>query len=329
MTGERRSERLHKVLAHAGVASRRKCEELIREGRVRVNGEIVKEMGVRVDPAADLVEVDDERVRPEQPVYLLLYKPRDYLCTTSDQWGRKTILDLLPEHRGSRLFTVGRLDQESEGLVIVTNDGDFAHEILHPRRRLPRVYYVKLRGHLTVEIMNRARVGVWLSDGRTPPMDVHLMRAGREISTAKCTLVERHHHQLRRIWAKLGLPVLRLVLVRIGPVGTEELKKGTVRVLTPEEVADLRSGAPGRLVATERAGRRAPAQRRRPAPGGARRQKPGPPAPRGPTAWGAPAGKDPEPRRGRPRGRDDDQRRRRPPRAGSSSSGRGFRKRGR
>jgi pseudouridine synthase len=247
MTAEPGQERLHKMLAHAGVASRRKCEDLIREGRVRVNGAIVKEMGVLVDPARDVVQVDDQVVKRERPVHLLLYKPRDYLCTTSDQFGRKTVLDLLPERRRSRMFTVGRLDYESEGLVVVTNDGDFAHELLHPKRRLPRTYYVKVRGHLTPELIKRAREGVWLSDGRTPPMDVRLLRAGRDVSTVKCTLVERHHHQLRRIWAKLGLPVLRLVLIRIASVGTEDLKKGAVRPLTAAEVEDLRNGPPGRL----------------------------------------------------------------------------------
>jgi pseudouridine synthase len=254
-------ERLHKVLAHAGVASRRRCEDLIREGRVRVNGEIVREMGVRVDLASDVVEVDDERVRPERPVYLLVYKPRGYLCTTSDQWGRKTILDLLPKERATRLFTVGRLDFDAEGLVVVTNDGDFAHDVLHPRRRLPRTYYLKVHGSLTDEAVRRAREGVWLSDGRTPPMDVRVERIGREVSAIKCTVVERHHHQLKRIWAKLGVPVTRIVLVRIASIGTEDLSKGHWRSLRPEEVRDLRSGEPGRLAAApRRSGTKRPAE---------------------------------------------------------------------
>jgi 23S rRNA pseudouridine2605 synthase len=290
MSTERKPERLHKVLAHSGVASRRRCEDLIRDGRVRVNGKIVKEMGVLVDPEKDEVQVDDERL-----IHLLLYKPKDVLCTTSDQFGRKTILDLLPEHRGARLFTVGRLDFESEGLVVVTNDGEFANEILHPRRRLPRTYWVKVRGHVTQEALVKAREGVWLSDGRTPPMDVRLLRAGREISTVKCTLVERHHHQLRRIWAKLMLPALRLVLVRIASVGTEDLKKGAWRTLTPDEVAELRSGAPGQLEESGRAGpRRGPRTERR--------QGRGRVAGRGRDERGAARGRD---ERGGSRGRDE------------------------
>jgi pseudouridine synthase len=317
MTPAPGKERLHKVLAHAGVASRRRCEDLIREGRVRVNGAIVKEMGVRVDLATDVVLVDDARVSPERKVHLLLYKPRDYLCTTSDQFGRKTILDLLPAKLDARMFTVGRLDFESEGLVVVTNDGDFAHEVLHPRRRLPRTYYVKVRGHLTPELLTKARQGVWLSDGRTPPMDVRLLRAGREVSTVKCTLVERHHHQLRRIWAKLGLPVLRLVLVRIASVGTERLKKGMTRALSPAEVDDLRSGPPGRLPGTSSSG--PPRSREhRPAARGRTREGAGLGAR---VDWGAPAH---EQEKRRPR-----ERAQRGAASGSSSSGRRFRKRGR
>jgi pseudouridine synthase len=333
MSGRREGERLHKVLAHAGIASRRKCEDLIREGRVRVNGEIVREMGVRVDLANDEVSVDNERVRPETSVHLLLYKPRGVLCTTDDQWGRKTILDLLPSHRHLRLFTVGRLELDAEGLVVVTNDGDFAHEVLHPRRRLPRTYWVKVRGTVGPEVVARAREGVWLSDGRTPPVKVEVLRAGREVSTAKCTLVERHHHQLKRIWARLGTPVQRLVLVRIASIGTEGLKKGKARPLTPAEVESLRSGPPGAV------GDRPP-----------KRRASQPPARPGPVGWGAPAGTGDEPARrptfkrsreagprsrpGRPaRGRG--QRPNadwpgRPPRpSASSSSGRVFRKRGR
>jgi 23S rRNA pseudouridine2605 synthase len=233
------------------------------------------------------------------------------LCTTSDQFGRKTILDLIPEHRKARLFTMGRLDLDAEGLVVVTNDGDFAHDVLHPRRKLPRTYWVKLRGNVGPDEIARAREGVWLSDGRTPPMEVRVLRAGREISTAKCTLVERHHHQLKRIWARLGTPVLRMVLVRIATVGTEDLKKGAVRPLTPPEVAELRSGSPGPEI--ERSARRRPVEV--------------PPEKEGPVAWGAPADREPDrprssrrdsERRGPPRGGSD---RRRPPRGASDRRG--------
>jgi 23S rRNA pseudouridine2605 synthase len=325
---EPKSERLHKVLAHAGIASRRKCEDLIRAGRVRVNGEIVREMGVRVDLEKDEVKVDNERIRAEAPVYLLVYKPRGVLCTTDDQFGRKTILDMLPSYRRLRLFTVGRLELDAEGLVVVTNDGDFAHEVLHPRRRLPRTYWVKVRGTVGPEIVARAREGVWLSDGKTPPLDIHVIRAGREVSTAKCTFVEKHHHQLKRIWARLGTPVQRLVLVRVATIGTEDLKKGGARQLTAAEVAELRSGAPGEVGEW-------PPKRRERAPSAPPRSDP--------VGWGAPArGREdskrpPRPRRTGPPKRGSGRGQRPPPApkgwpgrpAPSSSSGRAFRKRGR
>jgi 23S rRNA pseudouridine2605 synthase len=313
-------ERLHKFLARSGVASRRKCEDLIRDGRVRVNGSIVREMGVQVVPDKDVVQVDDARVRPERSIYLLLYKPKDYLCTTSDQFGRKTILDLVPEHRRTRLFTVGRLDLESEGLIVLTNDGAFAQDTLHPRRRLPRTYYVKVQGHVTPEQIAQAQQGVWLSDGRTPPMDVRLQRAGRDVSTLKCTLVERHHHQLRRIWAKLELPVLRLVLVRIADIGTEDLKKGAVRPLTAGEVESLRHGAPGHIVRPPRRPAAAPKTEKRA------------------SGWGAAASSDRPERADRPgrsgppasrRGAGRREKTQRPKPSASSSSRVSFRKRGR
>jgi 23S rRNA pseudouridine2605 synthase len=369
MSAETKGERLHKVLAHAGVASRRKCEDLIREGRVRVNGSIVTEMGVRVDLGTDVVELDNERVRPEPPVYFLVYKPTNVLCTTNDQWGRKTVLDLVPAHHRTRLFMVGRLDLDAEGLVIVTNDGDFTHDVLHPKRRLPRTYWVKVRGSVGPDEVRRAREGVWLSDGRTPPMEVHVLRAGREVTTAKCTFVERHHHQLKRIWAKLGTPVLKLVLVRIASVGTERLKKGAVRPLTPAEVEDLRSGPPGETVdwSERKRAPRAPvaekeepvawgtpaarADDERPAPRrrlGASRERPprgGPPRrdrrgaphdgpPRGPRRGPSERGGRRGPPQDGPRGRPLPRSPRgappqRGPRALGSSSGRAFRKRGR
>ncbi len=245
MTDNTQEERLHKVLAQAGIASRRKCEDLIREGRVSVDGRIVSEMGVKVDAATQDVRVDGERIRPQQPVHLLVYKPRRYLCTTADQFGRKTVFDLVPEHRHRRLFSVGRLDQDAEGLVILTNDGTFANRLLERKRGLARTYFLKLRGTVSQETIAKAREGVWLVDGRTAPMEVQLIRAGREVTTLKCTLVERQHHQLRRLWSKLECPVQRMVLIRIGDVGTEKLKKAHARPLTPDEVKQLMDGPPG------------------------------------------------------------------------------------
>ena len=243
----KKGQRLHKVLAQAGIASRRKAESLIAEGRVKVDGKIVTEMGMIVDPHKQDVRFDDEKIRMERPAYYLVYKPKDVLCTTADGWGRKTIIDMLGDRVHARLFSVGRLELESEGLVLLTNDGDFAQRCLHPRRGLDRTYYVKLRGSVSRETIDKARAGVWLSDGKTAPMEVQVQRIGRDVSTFRCTLVERQHRELRRLWARLGHPVERMVLVAIGPVGTQELKKGRWRSLTDEEVRALRDGLPRRI----------------------------------------------------------------------------------
>lgn len=243
----KKGQRLHKVLAQAGIASRRKAESLIAEGRVKVDGKIVTEMGMIVDPHKQDVRFDDEKIRMERPVYYLVYKPKDVLCTTADGWGRKTIIDMLGDRVHARLFSVGRLELESEGLVLLTNDGDFAQRCLHPRRGLDRTYYVKVRGSVSRETIDKARAGVWLSDGKTAPMEVQVQRIGRDVSTFRCTLVERQHRELRRLWARLGHPVERMVLVAIGSVGTQELKKGKWRTLSDEEVRALRDGLPRRI----------------------------------------------------------------------------------
>ena len=243
----KKGQRLHKVLAQAGISSRRKAETLIAEGRVKVDGKIVTEMGMVVDPHKQDIRFDDEKIRMERPAYYLVYKPKDVLCTTADGWGRKTIIDMLGDRVHARLFSVGRLELESEGLVLLTNDGDFAQRCLHPRRGLDRTYYVKVRGAVLPEVLDKARAGVWLSDGKTAPMEVSTQRIGRDVSTFRCTLVERQHRELRRLWAKLGHPVERMVLVSIGSVGTQELKKGSWRQLTDEEVRALRDGLPRKI----------------------------------------------------------------------------------
>lgn len=240
-------ERLHKVMARCGIASKRKCEELIKQGRITLDGRIVDEMGVKVDLHRQDVRFDGERLRPEPYVYYLAYKPRNTLSTTEDRFGRKTVLDLLRDPKGRRLFLVGRLDQNAEGLVILTNDGGFAQDVTHPRRKLDRTYFLKLRGTVTHESVAKAREGLWLSDGRTAPMEVQLVKSGREISTVKCRVVESQHRHLSRVWAKLAHPVHRMVLVRIGPIGTMALSKGAVRKLTAEEVELLRNGPPAEI----------------------------------------------------------------------------------
>jgi 23S rRNA pseudouridine2605 synthase len=240
-------ERLHKVMARAGVASKRKCEELIRQGRVTIDGAVVEEMGVKVDLERQDVRFDGERLKPESYVYYLGYKPRGMLSTTEDRFGRKTVASLVADAKGRRLFLVGRLDLNAEGLVLLTNDGGFAQDVSHPRRRLDRTYFLKVLGSVTRDVVDEARAGVWLSDGRTDPMEVQVVRVGKDISTLKCRVVESQHRSLSRVWAKLGHPVRRMVLVRLGPIGTQGLSKNSARKLTPEEVELLRSGPPAEI----------------------------------------------------------------------------------
>jgi 23S rRNA pseudouridine2605 synthase len=160
-------ERLNKVLAHAGLGSRRHCEELITAGRVAVDGRTVRDLGTRVDPARQRVSVDGEPVRAERHVYWLVNKPRGYLSTSADPAGRPLVLDLVP-HISQRVYTVGRLDEASEGLVLLTNDGDLAHRLMHPRFGVEKTYLVQVAGSPSGEDLRRLLEGVWLSDGHVP-----------------------------------------------------------------------------------------------------------------------------------------------------------------
>jgi 23S rRNA pseudouridine2605 synthase len=255
-------ERLHKVMARAGVASKRKCEELIRQGRVTIDGAVVEEMGVKVDLERQDVRFDGERLKPESYVYYLGYKPRGMLSTTEDRFGRKTVASLVADAKGRRLFLVGRLDLNAEGLVLLTNDGGFAQDVSHPRRRLDRTYFLKVLGSVTRDVVDEARAGVWLSDGRTDPMEVQVVRVGKDISTLKCRVVESQHRSLSRVWAKLGHPVRRMVLVRLGPIGTQGLSKNSAF----REALRTRPGGGQTFVGLGAARRRDGGRRRRRSP---------------------------------------------------------------
>ena len=232
-------ERLHKVLAAAGIASRRRCEELIAEGHVTVDGVEVRSMGVTVDPAVQDVRFDGERIQAETPVYYLVHKPTGYVCSNSDPHGKRTVVSMVRDRRQRRLFTVGRLDEESEGLIIVTNDGAFANQIAHPRYGVDKTYVLKLRGYLEQDSLDKARKGVWLSSGKTRPMYVRIDKRSKQYTQVTVTIKEGQNRQLRRVFAKLGHAVQRLTRVKIGPVTSKGIKKGGVRNLTPEEVKKL------------------------------------------------------------------------------------------
>lgn len=232
-------ERLQKILARAGVASRRKAEELIVQGRVRVNGRIVRELGTRADLEKDKVEVDGRRVVPEKPVYLLLHKPRGVVSTLSDPQGRPTIRDLIKDVP-QRVFPVGRLDYHTSGALFLTNDGEFADGLLHPRRDVPKTYVVKVAGHMKEEDLVRWAEGVELEDGKTRPAEVRLLRHEGDKTWFEITIYEGRNQQIRRMGEATGFRVMRLARIAFADITTENLPPGAYRELSRDELRTLR-----------------------------------------------------------------------------------------
>jgi pseudouridine synthase len=275
-------ERLQKVLARAGVASRREAERLIAEGRVTVNDRVIREFGVKVDPRMDEIRVDTmlvarEAASPEsRRVYLLLNKPKGVVCTVRDTHGRVTVLDLVPPFEGRRLYPVGRLDEDSEGLVLMTNDGDLTDRLTHPRYGVSKTYDVRVKGRLSEEDAKRFEAGVWLSEGRTGRSRVRIRRSGTEVTHVAVMLYEGRNREIRRAFLKLGFPVLSVRRIRIGPVEARGLHVGQFRPLADDELAALRDAAAGRETAP-----RPRRQARRPGDSGPPRprRRPGKPDP--------------------------------------------------
>ena len=231
-------ERLQKLLARAGFGSRRACEEIIREGRVEVDGEVVTEVGFQADPNTQTIHVDQNKLQLETLVYYLVNKPKNVLCTSRDPQGRKTVVDLIP-HESRRIFSVGRLDHDSRGAVILTNDGSFTNMLTHPRYGIEKTYAVRVRGQMTDESVTRLREGVWLSEGRTLPARVWIVKRRRDETELGVTICEGKNRQVRRMFAKVGHKVLALTRTRIGPLTLRTLGDGGWRELRPREVQDL------------------------------------------------------------------------------------------
>lgn len=230
--------RLNRFLASAGVCSRRAADELIAEGRVTVDGEVVTELGRRIDPFREEVCVDEQRVRPEKPVYVLFNKPKNVVCTNARGDAGRRVVDFLEGVKG-RLYTAGRLDADSEGLVLLTNDGAFAQRVTHPRFGVPKTYAVLVRGRIEEDAVRKARRGVWLAEGRTHGATVRVERRSRDRSYLKVTLREGKNREIRRIFARLGHPVLALKRVRIGNLTLHRLRLGEHRFLAKHEVDEL------------------------------------------------------------------------------------------
>lgn len=237
--------RLQKLLADAGVASRRASEKLISEGRVLVNGQPVTQMGTKVDPERDRVEVGGRVLRPvEERVYVLLNKPRGYVSTVKDPEGRRTVMELIG-HVGVRLYPVGRLDMDTEGLLLLTNDGELTNALLHPRHEVPKTYVAEVDGLPTSETMSRLRRGIRLEDGPTAPAEVKVLKSTDRGATLSITIHEGRNRQVRRMLEAVGHPVTFLKRVRFGPLDLHGLKLGQHRFLSSVEVARLRVAAGG------------------------------------------------------------------------------------
>ncbi len=232
--------RLQKLIAGAGLASRRKAEELIVAGRVSVNGRVVRELGTKVDPDRDHVKVDGRHLKEAQPfVFLMLNKPKNVMSTLHDPGGRPTVKDFL---RGVsvRVFPVGRLDFDSEGLMLLTNHGELAQAMLHPRYHVPKTYLIKVKGVLTDEEIAQLERGVKLEDGMTSPASVKKIRKAEANSWLEITIHEGRTHQVKRMLEAVGHLVLKLVRIKMGPLSLGDLAPGEFRYLEDREANALR-----------------------------------------------------------------------------------------
>jgi pseudouridine synthase len=231
--------RLQKVLAEMGLASRRQAEEMIREGRVTVNGRAAR-IGDKVNPSRDHIKADGRRVvLSSSKVYLLLHKPKNTVTTAEDPEGRPTVLGLVKE-RGTRLFPVGRLDYDAEGFLLLTNDGDLAHRLSHPSFRIPRAYWVKVKGKPSTEEIRKLSRGISLEDGPTAPCRITALRETRENAWMEMTLREGRNRQVKRMWEKMGYPVLKLKRISFAGLALGDLQPGEYRDLRPKEVEKIK-----------------------------------------------------------------------------------------
>jgi len=233
-----RMERLHKFLARCGVCSRRKAEELILEGKVKVNKNVVKKLGVKIDPDKDIVEVEGRIIRPSDFVYIMLNKPAGYITSLKDEWGRPTVLELIKGIK-QRVFPVGRLDLDSEGLLLLTNDGELAFRLTHPRYHVKKRYVVRAKGILTSKDLRSLKEGVELEDGKALPAEVRVLKLEKETTLLEISLKEGRKRQIKRMFKAVGHPVLYLKRIAFGPLTLGDLPKGTFRMLTSEEVKML------------------------------------------------------------------------------------------
>ena len=234
-----KSERLQKILARGGIASRRAAEQIITSGRVRVNGKVVTELGAKAHPLNDKIEIDGKRVITESAVYVLLHKPRGVVSTLSDPEGRPSVKELLASV-GARVFPIGRLDFATSGALLATNDGETADGLMHPRRAVPKTYVCKVSGEMKPADVEKWKRGVRLEDGMTLPADVKILRHEAGKTWIELTIREGRNQQIRRMGEATGFPVMRLARVAFAGITTDDLRPGQWRHLTREELVALK-----------------------------------------------------------------------------------------
>lgn len=251
----KRGVRLQRVMVDGGIASRRKCEELIIEGDVRVNGIVVDFLPAWVDVSQDRITVKDRKLKLHaEPVYIMYYKPRGIVCTASDPEGRRCVGDIVQHHSGTRIFPVGRLDMESQGLLLLTNDRQLTHELTHPKHEVVKVYEVAVKGTVDQETLEKLRKGIYISDVHTKQDEqkkarrariesIELIRTDRGRSQLKIELSEGRNRQIRRMLAIVGHPVKRLRRIKVGPLELKGLRPGQWRDLLPKEIVALKKAA--------------------------------------------------------------------------------------
>jgi len=231
-------QRLQKVLAAAGVDSRRKCEELIVSGVVRVNRKVVDKLPAFIDAEKDVITVNGKKIRAAQKVYFLLNKPRGVICSNRDPGGRKKAIDIVKVRE--RIFCVGRLDADTTGIIILTNDSELANRLTHPGYGLAKTYVVRVKGQIYGEAVEKLKKGIWLAEGKTAGSSVKILKRSHKESLIEITIRQGLNRQVRRMLARVGLPVKSLKRTRIGKLNTRGLGVGKFRTLTKAEVAYLK-----------------------------------------------------------------------------------------
>lgn len=232
--------RLQKYMAHCGVASRRKCEEMILEKRVKVNGEIITELGYKINPLKDIVMVDGKKIRhKEKKIYIIMNKPKGYVTTVSDEYNRRTVIDLLRDVK-ERVYPVGRLDYDTSGLLLLTNDGDLAYKLTHPRHEIPKTYIATIKGNPSEEELEKFRNGLEIDNYITSKAEIEVLRTINDRSLVKIKIYEGKNRQIRKMCEKIGHPVISLKRIAIGDLELGNLKKGCWRFLSNDEIEYLK-----------------------------------------------------------------------------------------